>query len=122
MGWDIEQSVALAKVLKQHKVDLINVSSGGMTPKASGAARTGLPDAFCGANPTGGEITTGAVGMITEPAQAQHVLSTGQADLVLLARELLREPYWPLKAAQELGDPISRAPPSASGASRQPGA
>jgi 2,4-dienoyl-CoA reductase-like NADH-dependent reductase (Old Yellow Enzyme family) len=53
------------------------------------------------------EIPTGAVGMITGAAQAEHILRTGQADLVLLARELLREPYWPLHAAQELGDPTS---------------
>ena len=103
-GWDIDQSVALAKVLKQHKVDLIDVSSGGMTPNAVMPVGPGYQTNFAERIRREAQIPTGAVGMITGAAQAEHILRTGQADLVLLAREFLREPYWPLHAANELGD------------------
>jgi 2,4-dienoyl-CoA reductase-like NADH-dependent reductase (Old Yellow Enzyme family) len=103
-GWDIDQSVALAKVLKQHKVDLIDVSSGGMTPQAVMPVGPGYQTPFAERIRREAGIPTGAVGMITGAAQAEHILRTGQADLVLLAREFLREPYWPLDAAKELGD------------------
>jgi 2,4-dienoyl-CoA reductase-like NADH-dependent reductase (Old Yellow Enzyme family) len=106
-GWDIDQSVALAKVLKQHKVDLVDVSSGGMTPLAVMPLGPGYQTPFAERIRREAEIPTGAVGMITGAAQAEHILRTGQADLVLLARELLREPYWPLKAAKELGESTS---------------
>jgi 2,4-dienoyl-CoA reductase-like NADH-dependent reductase (Old Yellow Enzyme family) len=119
-GWDIDQSVALAKVLKKHKVDLVDVSSGGMTPLAVMPIGPGYQTPFAERIRREAEIPTGTVGMITGAAQAEHILRTGQADLVLLARELLRDPYWPLKAAKELGDTISwpvqylRAAPSGS--------
>jgi 2,4-dienoyl-CoA reductase-like NADH-dependent reductase (Old Yellow Enzyme family) len=103
-GWDIDQSVALAKVLKAHKVDLIDVSSGGMTPLQVMPLGPGYQTPFAERIRREAQMPTGAVGMITGAAQAEHILRTGQADLVLLARELLREPYWPLQAAQELGD------------------
>jgi 2,4-dienoyl-CoA reductase-like NADH-dependent reductase (Old Yellow Enzyme family) len=103
-GWDIDQSVALAKVLKLHKVDLIDVSSGGMTPAAVMPIGPGYQTPFAERIRREAAIPTGAVGMITGAAQAEHILRTGQADVVLLARELLREPYWPLDAASELGD------------------
>ncbi len=106
-GWDIDQSVALAKVLKKHKVDLVDVSSGGMTPQAVMPIGPGYQTPFAERIRREAEIPTGTVGMITGAAQAEHILRTGQADLVLLARELLRDPYWPLKAAKELGDTIS---------------
>jgi 2,4-dienoyl-CoA reductase-like NADH-dependent reductase (Old Yellow Enzyme family) len=106
-GWDIEQSVALAKVLKEHKVTLIDVSSGGMTPLAVMPLGPGYQTPFAERIRREAQIPTGAVGMITAAAQAEHILRAGQADLVLLARELLREPYWPLKAAQELHDAVS---------------
>jgi 2,4-dienoyl-CoA reductase-like NADH-dependent reductase (Old Yellow Enzyme family) len=124
-GWEIEQSVALAKVLKKHKVDLVDVSSGGMTPQAVMPIGPGYQTPFAERIRREAEIPTGTVGMITGAAQAEHILRTGQADLVLLARELLRDPYWPLKAAKELGDTISwpvqylRAAPSGS-AQREP--
>ncbi len=102
-GWDIEQSVALAKVLKQHKVDLVDVSSGGMAATAVMPIGPGYQTPFAERVRREAEIPTGAVGMITSAAQAEHILHTGQADVVLLARELLREPYWPLHAAEELG-------------------
>jgi 2,4-dienoyl-CoA reductase-like NADH-dependent reductase (Old Yellow Enzyme family) len=103
-GWDVEQSVALAKVLKEHKVDLIDVSSGGMTPQQAMPVGPGYQTPFAERIRREAQIPTGAVGMITDAAQAEHILRTGQADVVLLARELLREPYWPLQAAKELGD------------------
>jgi 2,4-dienoyl-CoA reductase-like NADH-dependent reductase (Old Yellow Enzyme family) len=106
-GWEIEQSVALAKVLKQHKVDLVDVSSGGMTPGQVVPLGPGYQTPFAERIRREAGIPTGAVGMITHAAQAEHILRTGQADLVLLARELLREPYWALNAAKELGDTIS---------------
>jgi 2,4-dienoyl-CoA reductase-like NADH-dependent reductase (Old Yellow Enzyme family) len=103
-GWDIEQSVALAKVLKAHKVDLIDVSSGGMTPQQVIPLGPGYQTPFAERIRREAQIPTGTVGMITDAVQAEHILRTGQADVVLLARELLREPYWPLQAAKELGD------------------
>ncbi len=103
-GWDIEQSVALAKVLKDHKVDLIDVSSGGLTPQQVIPLGPGYQTPFAERIRREAQIPTGTVGMITDAAQAEHILRTGQADVVLLARELLREPYWPLQAARELGD------------------
>ena len=106
-GWDIEQSVALAKVLKAHKVDLIDVSSGGMTPQQLIPLGPGYQTPFAERIRREAQIPTGAVGMITDAVQAEHILRTGQADVVLLARELLREPYWPLQAAKELGDSTS---------------
>lgn len=106
-GWDIDQSVALAKVLKRHQVDLVDVSSGGMTPRQVMPIGPGYQTPFAERIRREAEIPTGAVGMITAAEQAEHILRTGQADLVLLAREFLREPYWALKAAEELGDAIS---------------
>jgi 2,4-dienoyl-CoA reductase-like NADH-dependent reductase (Old Yellow Enzyme family) len=120
-GWDIDQSIALAKVLKEHRVDLIDVSSGGMTPQQVMPIGPGYQTPFAERIRREAQIPTGAVGMITDAAQAEHILRTGQADLVLLARELLREPYWPLLAAKELGDTASwpaqylRAAPAGSG-------
>jgi 2,4-dienoyl-CoA reductase-like NADH-dependent reductase (Old Yellow Enzyme family) len=109
-GWDIDQSVALAKVLKGHKVDMIDVSSGGMVPYAVMALGPGYQTPFAERIRREAQIATGAVGMITDAAQAEHILRTGQADVVLLARELLRDPYWPLHAAQHLGDTVSWPP------------
>jgi 2,4-dienoyl-CoA reductase-like NADH-dependent reductase (Old Yellow Enzyme family) len=119
-GWDIDQSVGLAKVLKEHQVDLIDVSSGGLSPQQRIPLGPGYQTPFAERIRREAQIPTGAVGMITDAAQAEHILRTGQADLVLLARELLREPYWPLQAAEELGDTTSwpvqylRAAPSGS--------
>jgi 2,4-dienoyl-CoA reductase-like NADH-dependent reductase (Old Yellow Enzyme family) len=106
-GWDIDQSVALAKVLKEHQVDLVDVSSGGMTPLAVMPLGPGYQTPFAERIRREAKIPTGAVGMITGAAQAEHILRTGQADLVLLAREFLRDPYWPLDAAKELHDVIT---------------
>lgn len=103
-GWDLEQSVELAKVLKSHSVDLIDVSSGGLVPGVKIPVGPGYQTDFAHRIRSEARIPTGAVGMITDPIQAEHILRTGQADLVLLAREFLRDPYWPLHAAEHLGD------------------
>ena len=101
-GWDIEQSVQLAKWMKEIGVDLIDCSSGGLILDAKIPVGPGYQTPFATAIRTEAGIATGAVGMITSPSQAEHILATGQADAVLLARELLRDPYWPLRAAREL--------------------
>ena len=101
-GWTIEDSVALARQVKPLGVDLIDASSGGIVPSAKIPLGPGYQTPFAERIRREAGILTGAVGMITSPEQAQHILATGQADLVLLARELLRDPYWPLRAAHVL--------------------
>ena len=106
-GWDLEQSVVLAKALKDRGVDVIDCSSGGMTPDAVIPAGPGFQTPFASAIRQEVGIPTVAVGLITEAMQAEHILVTEQADAVALARELLRNPYWPLHAARELGVDIA---------------
>jgi 2,4-dienoyl-CoA reductase-like NADH-dependent reductase (Old Yellow Enzyme family) len=106
-GWDIEQSVELARQLKELGADLIDCSSGGNAPGAEIPVGPGYQTPFAEQIRREGNILTGAVGMITSPIQAEHILATGQADAVIIARELLRDPYWPLRAARELGQPTS---------------
>ena len=102
-GWDIEQSVELARKLKAEGVDLMDCSSGGNVPDAK------IPVAPCFQTPFAERIrreagiATAAVGFITKPEEADEIVRTGKADLVLLARELLRDPYWPARAARTLG-------------------
>jgi len=102
-GWDLPQSIQLAKALKEIAVDLIDCSSGGLTPAQKIQIGPGYQVPFAEAIGREAGIATGAVGMITEARQAEQIIASGQADLVLLAREMLRDPYWPLHAAQELG-------------------
>ena len=102
-GWDIEQSVELARRLKQCGVDLVDCSSGGAVPDATVPMAPGYQVPFAERIRREAAISTGAVGLITEARQANDIVSSGKADLVLLARELLRDPYFPLRAAQELG-------------------
>jgi len=102
-GWDIEQSVELARQVKPLGVDLVDCSSGGLLPHVSIAFGPGYQAGFAQRIKKEAGILTGAVGMITAAEQAEHVLRTGQADVVVLARELLRHPYWPLEAARRLG-------------------
>jgi 2,4-dienoyl-CoA reductase-like NADH-dependent reductase (Old Yellow Enzyme family) len=106
-GWDIDQSVKLAGELKTMGVDLIDCSSGGNVPHAKIPTGPGYQTAFAERIRRETGIMTGAVGMITAPAQAEHIIRTGQADAVIMAREFLRDPYWPLRAARELGHPIA---------------
>ena len=102
-GWDLEQSVELARQLKSLGVDLIDCSSGGNLPQAKIPVGPGYQTPFAERIRREVAIPTGALGLITSPVQADHIIRTDQADLVLLAREFLRDPYWPLRAARELG-------------------
>ena len=106
-GWDADQSVALAKILKNEGVDLIDTSSGGLVPNAKIPVAPGFQVPFAARIRKEAGIATGAVGLITEPQQADGIIRNEQADVVLLAREFLRDPYWPLHAAEALGKPIS---------------
>jgi 2,4-dienoyl-CoA reductase-like NADH-dependent reductase (Old Yellow Enzyme family) len=100
-GWDLKQTIELSKRLKPLGVDLIDVSSGGAVPYAKIPVAPGYQVAFAEAIREEA-IATGAVGMITDAAQADTILATDQADLVFLAREMLRDPYWPRRAAKAL--------------------
>ena len=106
-GWTIEDSVDLSRRLKDAGVDLVDVSSGGLVPEQRIELGWGYQVPFAAAIRAGAGVATGAVGMITEAAQAEKILVDGQADVVLLARELLRDPHWPLRAAAELGDDVA---------------
>lgn len=101
-GWDLEQSCALVDAIKGEGVDLIDVSSGGTLAHAKIPAGPGFQTPFAAAIRERCGVATGTVGMITAPAQADHVVRSGQADVVLLGREMLRDPYWPRRAAAEL--------------------
>ena len=101
-GWDEDQSVELSRQLKAIGVDMIDCSSGGMTANATVPAGPGFQTPFAERIRHEAGIATAAVGLITAPEQAEHILVTGQADAVFLARELLRNPYWPLQAAAAL--------------------
>lgn len=102
-GWDVEQSVVLARQLKTLGVDLIDVSSGALVPQARIPVGKGYQVPLARKVRCEANIRTGAVGLITEPRHADEIVTGGDADLVFLARELLREPYWALKAQHELG-------------------
>jgi 2,4-dienoyl-CoA reductase-like NADH-dependent reductase (Old Yellow Enzyme family) len=101
-GWTIDDSVALAKQLKPLGVDLIDCSSGGAVPNAPVFAGAGYQVPFAERIRKETGIPTGGVGMITSPQQADHIIRTDQADVVFLAREMLRDPYFALRAADEL--------------------
>ncbi|OJT27344.1 oxidoreductase [Archangium sp. Cb G35] len=101
-GWNLDESVALAKLLKQDGVDLIDCSSGALVPGVKISAGPGYQTPFAERIRKEAGIATGAVGFIRSAFQADHILRTEQADVVILARELLRNPYWPLHAAREL--------------------
>ena len=102
-GWDLPQTVELARRLKGLGGDLIDCSSGALVPNAKIPAGPGYHVPFAEAVRREAGSATGAVGMITEAAQAEKIVASGQADAVLLAREFLRDPYWPLHAAKILG-------------------
>ncbi|WP_242341596.1 MULTISPECIES: NADH:flavin oxidoreductase/NADH oxidase [Anaeromyxobacter] len=102
-GWDVEQSVELARGLAPLGVELVDVSSGGLVPTAKVPAGPGYQTGFAERIRREAHVATGAVGMISAPEQADHVIRSGQADLVLMARELLRDPHFPLRAAGTLG-------------------
>lgn len=102
-GWDIEQSVELSRILRTRGVDLVDTSSGGNVAGAKIPVGPGYQVEFAERIRRDAGIPTGAVGMITDPHQAEEIIQGGKADVVVLARELLRDPYWPLRAARVLG-------------------
>lgn len=108
-GWDVEESVRLSLLLKERGVDLVDVSSGGNVAHQQIVVGPGYQVPFAKAVRAAG-VPTAAVGMITEPRQAEQVLADGDADAVLLARESLRDPNWPLRAAAELGASVAWPP------------
>jgi 2,4-dienoyl-CoA reductase-like NADH-dependent reductase (Old Yellow Enzyme family) len=101
-GWDLEQSCALVEALNGAGIRLVDVSSGGNVANAKVPVGPGYQTSFAAEIRRRTGAPTGAVGMITSPEQADHIVRTGQADLVFLARELLRDPYWPRRAARAL--------------------
>jgi 2,4-dienoyl-CoA reductase (NADPH2) len=101
-GWDLPQSIELARALCKRGVDLIDCSSGGLVPQAKIPVGKSYQVHFAEAIRTEVGIHTGAVGLITEPEQANEIITSGSADLVFLARQMLREPYWALHAQQAL--------------------
>ena len=102
-GWDIDECVELARWLKQDGVDLIDCSSGGNVPRATIPVGPGYQVPFAARIRREAGIATGAVGLITDARQAEGILDRGEADLILMARESLRDPYFPRRAAAELG-------------------
>jgi 2,4-dienoyl-CoA reductase-like NADH-dependent reductase (Old Yellow Enzyme family) len=106
-GWDLPQSIELSKLLKQEGVDLVDCSSGGLVPYAKVPVGPGYQVPFAEAIRREADVPTAAVGMITEPKQAEDILQTGKADAIVMARAFLRDPYWPLHAAQELGSDVA---------------
>ena len=102
-GWDLEQSTELSRILHGRGVDLVDASSGGNVSGAKIPVGPGYQVPFAEAIRRNAGIPTGAVGLITDPRQADEIIRSGKADVVILAREMLRDPNWPLRAARELG-------------------
>jgi 2,4-dienoyl-CoA reductase-like NADH-dependent reductase (Old Yellow Enzyme family) len=109
-GWSIEESVRLAEILAAHGVDLVDTSSGGNVHNASIAVGPGYQVPFATAIKSAAPLQTSAVGLITDPAQANDIVESGKADAVMLGREMLRNPRWPLHAAHVLGADIKWPP------------
>jgi 2,4-dienoyl-CoA reductase-like NADH-dependent reductase (Old Yellow Enzyme family) len=121
-GWNADETVELCRVLKGLGVDLVDVSSAGLVPTAKIPVGPGFQTEFAARVRREAGIATAAVGLISSPAQADHIIRSGQADIVLLGREILRNPYWPLAAAQVLGQEstwpyqyLRAAPPGSKG-------
>ncbi|MGE0217206.1 NADH:flavin oxidoreductase/NADH oxidase [Mycolicibacterium sp.] len=109
-GWQLDDCVALAAALGDHGVDLIDASSGGLDERQTIPVAPGYQVGFAEQIRARAGIPTGAVGLITEPDEAEEVIASGKADIVSIGRAALREPAWPLRAAFELGLPRSEAP------------
>lgn len=106
-GWDLPQSIEFAKKLKETGIDLIDCSSGALIPHVKIPSGPGYQVPFAEAVKKEAGILTGAVGMITDPQQAEEIIASNKADAILIARELLRNPYWPLHAAAKLGAEVA---------------
>jgi 2,4-dienoyl-CoA reductase-like NADH-dependent reductase (Old Yellow Enzyme family) len=109
-AWQVEDAIALARRLRTEGVDLVDCSSGGIAPRVAIDAGPGYQTENAARIRAEAPIATAAIGVITSAAQAEHILRTGQADMVFLARAFLRDPYWPLRAAAELGTTIGWPP------------
>jgi 2,4-dienoyl-CoA reductase-like NADH-dependent reductase (Old Yellow Enzyme family) len=109
-GWDVKQTAQLGAVLKDHGVDLLDVSSGGAVAHQQITVGPGYQVPFAREVREVSGLPVVAVGMITEPAQAEQILADGSADAVMLARAAIREPAWPFRAAHELGVPYKKTP------------
>ena len=109
-GWDVQQTTAFAQELKKRGVDWVDVSSGGVSPAQKIPLGPGYQVPFAQAIKAATGVTTIAVGLITEPQQAEEILASGQAELVALARGILYDARWPWHAAAELGATVE-APP-----------
>lgn len=109
-GWDIEQSVQFSRMLATRGIDLVDASSGGNVAGATVPVGPGYQVQFAERIRRDAGILTGAVGMITDAHQAEEIISSRRADLVILARQLLRDPYWPLHAASTLGADVTWPP------------
>ncbi|HEX2142882.1 MAG TPA: NADH:flavin oxidoreductase/NADH oxidase [Glycomyces sp.] len=103
-GWTADETVLLAALLRRHGVDLLDVSSGGNLPRATIPVGPGYQAPFAARVRREAGLPSAAVGLITEVQQAEKIIADGEADAVLLGRELLRNPYWPRQAAHELGE------------------
>jgi 2,4-dienoyl-CoA reductase-like NADH-dependent reductase (Old Yellow Enzyme family) len=106
-GWNIDESVQLASLLREHGVDLIDCSSGGLVPNAQIPLGPGYQVGFARRIRQEAGVATAAVGLITEPSQANEIVANGEADFIFLARAMLRDPYWAVHAAQALGETAS---------------
>ena len=109
-GWNVDETIELCRTLRGLGVDLVDVSSAGLVPTAKIPAGPGFQTEFAARVRREAGVATAAVGLITSPAQADHIIRTGQSDMVLLGREILRNPYWPMSAAQALGHATSWPP------------
>lgn len=109
-GWTVDDTVSFAPLLAEHGVDLLDASTGGNIPDVRIPTGPGYQVEFASRVKNETRLPTAAVGLITEPAQAAKILADGQADAVLLGRELLRDPYWPRRAARDLGIDVTQRP------------
>ena len=109
-GWDLDQTVALAQILKLHGVDLVDVSTGGIVAGVTVPVKADYQVPFSAQVRKRADVPVTAVGLITKPKQAEKVLAKGRADAVEIGRAALRDPYWPLRAADKLGVPAEKAP------------
>ncbi len=105
-GWDVEECVELARRFRDEGVDLVDTSSGGLSPDQQVQLGPGYQVPFAARIRREAEIATGAVGLISEASQAERIITEGDADAVLIGRQSLRDPYWPLRAARALGEDI----------------
>ena len=108
-GWDLEQTVVLSRMLKEHGVDLMDVSTGGMVSGVTVPVKPNYQVPFAAEVRARANMPVTAVGLITKPKQAQKILAKGQADAIEIGRAALRDPYWPLRAAHKLGVPVQDA-------------